>query len=723
MREREAPLRAARQLGQSTPITISLRSGQSKLSQASSLPSLNYYLTFIRYFGFTINPSDSSGIFKCSPHGSCWLRLCWLFLSLLGVLVKFTAIAFTLFIAGNHCIVLIDYIIHDTKVLVDLMLEVRLASTKLSALIFVLSWHWNQNQVRHLIKLVKSTNIYVSRAAPVSEQQRPPVESTRSSFECSSTLAQPAHSEEEVQPSQVLNNLDSSILRWWLMCICVTMLHFCVSEAELLRSYHLWQWLDEYSLHTLGNKTISDSTLMFLVSLDNYIYTVHVYGTRLVGASIICIVCSLQSESIAALEVQARQLIRVSPSIASKRQTSLCSWWFENLGVVAGCDERDPLALGARLCQPPMSNPRRGSQIKSTPIPGRLFILGECDWFLTDANGGQRLNSRNQLVERISKRLVRTSVWCSLRDIVVRHYVRSRCSSVTSSVRLSGTSNSEQQVTRATKNQLLFDSARTRLGPLGQMPASYLHESHSSSPGTPTGTRQQAALSSNRAELIERHLEQLASRYELVRQVNTRIDSCFGPMLLIQYSFLFFMSCIDVVYFSISFNPNTKTKCIIVSGMILLWWPYLLLYKFSSDIGCRSKDLLTTVRRLARLSLLERHSQAQEQETMSLAWLRPQCRLASKHLFHTNNFGKYKQSIRLVERSPWRPNRTTTSAILAGQCCLFETRPTIINKLDHVFKPTYLTLLGIMKVNKFFLLNFARIVITASVMMIQFISN
>lgn len=709
MLERGAPIQAAPKRVAAT------RAASSELRRrASILPTLNYYLTFIRYFGFSINPSESSASMLGSRSDARWLRLAGLLLSLVGALVKLIAIAFTSFIAANHCVVLVDYILNDSRPLVDLMLEVRLASTKLSALIFVLSWHWNQNHVRHLISLVKSTSIYVSsspgalgfvgaltngptKPAPVCQQEplMPAASSTGALLEAHShpegcTDADAA----ELWPSQagrapasrqMLAKLDSSILRWWLMCICVTMLHFSVSEAELLRSYHLWQWLDDYSMHTMSNATISQSTLMFLVSLDNYVYTVHVYGTRLVGASIICIVCSLQSASIGALELQVRQLIRASPASSGQRQASLCSWWYAKLGVAAGCHERDPMGLrqvGAR--ERADARPQSGSR-------ARLFILGERDWFLTGAANEQRPAELpcTRLVGRARRRVQASPLgrWLrDLRNLAAQHYSRSRCSSVASAARLV---DDERPVVTATGERSPSTCQHVR-------EPNVPRQAH-----TPTGSRYQPVDS---AVLIERHLERLASRYELVRQVSARIDACFGPMLFIQYSFLFFMSCIDVVYFSISFNPNTKTKCIIVSGMILLWWPYLLLYKFSSDIGSRSKELLTSVRRLARLSLLEQHSLDKPSST----WLRPRCRLADDRSLGATS---------TLRRSPQPP---PSQANLSWQP---ETRPTILNKLDHVFKPTYLTLLGIMKVNKFFLLNFAKIVITASVMMIQFISN
>lgn len=769
------------------------RSPRSRLGQATILPNLNYYLTFIRYFGFSINPADHDphqwrGQCHASPPVSAnelpagaasspsqlpagpgkrhlnyerraealreppteppgqRYRIIWLLLHWLGVLIKYMAIASTTFITANHCVVLLNYILQNSKTFMELILEIRLAITKFSALIFVLSWHWNQLEVRRLIRLVKSTSIYIlsARSAALSDSLQSLAHEPLHAIGLNRAVTFAARTgslqgkdeqqmnEDEQQDAgrsnglakrsnpekinQVLDRLNSSILRWWLMCVCVTMLHFSVSEAELLRSYHLWQWLDDYSLHSLNNATISESTLMLLVSLDNYIYTVHVYGTRLVGASIICIVCSLQSENIATLELQALRLTRASPKCGQlASHATLCSWRLDNLGVVADCSGGTP-----RQFRRP-SGPS-GRQLHAG-TSNQFFILAESDWFPAGQDG-RAPAARGYLSEPICSastrlsQLARSLASC-LGHLAARHYALARNSraSIRPKESFDSTLTTATLVEQASRDPWLSTRGNASIDQLA-WPSNY------SSPGTPTSTRSPTLvgegdlhLTRNRAlsqaKQIERHLERLASKYELVRTVNAQIDACFGPMMLIQYSFLFLMSCVDVVYFSISFNPNTKTKIIILTGMILLWWPYLLLYKFASDISCRSKDLLISVRRLARLSLVEHHraDEPTERETATLRFpWRSRCRLTSMRTKTRAPFG-YSSWTHPGKQAP------------APGYVEHKSRSTIINKLDHVFKPTYLTLLGIMKVNKFFLLNFAKIVITASVMMIQFIFN
>lgn len=238
------------------------------------------------------------------------------------------------------------------------------------------------------------------------------------------------------------------------------------------------------------------------------------------------------------------------------------------------------------------------------------------------------------------------------------------------------------------------------------------------------------------ARRIELQMERLSTKYELVRTVNARINACFGPMLLIQFSFLFIMSCIDLVFFSLCFSPNTKTKYIIISGMILLWCPYMLIYKFASDMGSSSSELLVSIRRLARLYLLEdqAHLASMRSSRNALAQAKEQHLWSAFRLESTNRF-LYNNQLLVSRTTKQRPRRppppptmdryepATETTSGAANCGGTKIGAGIVDKLDHIFKPTHLSIMGIMTVDKFFLLNFAKIVITSSVMMIQFISS
>lgn len=869
-------------------------------------PILSYYLMFIHYFGFSIEPdvrhcahntarqataehnnnieppmryvaaaalrvrkflaaSDAAASAADVPR-RCWPRFC----KRLRCFVKFVAIVFTTFIALNHCIVLVDYVYQGSKVFMELMLEVRLVTTKFSALIFVLSWHYKQAHVRKLLRLVKATSRYIlsaqidgtraddlivvahndvernydydvmaatmatARKKPqldYAEQQqqqqrvKAAVDVRRARNALRAFNAAPAGSEdarnictpdvhsasdddddddyEDEQNAMVsphnAHQFDVYILKWWLMCVCVTMLHFSLSELEITKSHHLWQWLDDYSMHQLNQSTTSESTLMFLASFDNYIYTVHVYGTRLIGASIICIVCSLQRDNIAHLTWHAQHLIKTSralkyESYESSSSSSQADMFYEQTSRDSGRQ--------------------------------RLFVLGRSDWMRTSSSlrRAHALGHLSECVHRAMRKCMKrkrvlsvgrrrnqvgpltrattSALPCQHRDgsaqqVIVETPTATRAATLTTAVgrplaiqRMSGARSyaahlrtrppvsghidvcddyesydcvsdnnnnnnvGQQRYDKQRQRRLQQNDANARLTPqcwptpsadcaqfvhansastarAGLIHATPTSSRSSLSPASPSTTTTSvsarsdtqrpsleqphlkmsakhatAATSSPRA-IIERQLEDLASKYELVRTVNAHIDACFGPMLLIQFSLLFLMSCIDVVYFSICFNPNTKTKYIIVSGMVLLWWPYLLLYKFASDIGQSSNALLVSVRRLARLAYL-----------LSIDHIdRTQAQLHRESGHHDISGRLWTLSGR------FGPNYPLDNGGAAATNDRAQTRASILNKLDHAFKPTFLTIAGVMTVDKFFLLNFAKIVVTASVMMIQFISN
>lgn len=879
-------------------------------SGKSILPLLSYYLTFIHYFGFSINPNDDSSqrylpiqvkrVPQATRIGAANTADQWLasyrmrakssytslLMSSLRTGIKFTAISFTTFLALNHCIVLVDYIYRGTMEFEELMFDVRLVITKFSALIFVLSWHWKQSQVRQLIKLVKSTSIYIlgtgltattsgalpvkgvaqapcgspgDRSAPqtcpsrhwtelanVAQSFLPPdhnhpiiglerlaanKQTTMMEGNKSSSSNKPppmtANGHQRHQSGEQIgdcNNLihesitqriDRRILKWWLMCVSVTVLHFSLSEAELTKSHHLWQWLDDYSLHQLNNETTSKSTLLLLASFDNYIYTVHVYGTRLIGASIICIVCSFQCENIASLRWHTLQLIRSlaqhSAVVASAGQphpaaSSASRWWLQSHDCTANSVDDDTreradywradrswhwqhlfassallkdVARKAAAKRDPQSRASCGmpAAVAQEQVADRdlFFVLAESDWIQVRENvarlspcgylSSSMWSAERSLLGVLSQ--LPSLIWavCCLRP--VRAIISKFASQWAGSARADRHARGDNTHQTLAKHwRLPHDSAS--FSSLFPLRVEALNEgSRASDPhnwATPIATGstskpavvlagaqfeptpkqpqtlgyafraagcrathyhsdyhyQQSCIGPNVAasDAIEWQLERLASKYELVRTVNGRIDSCFGPMLLIQFSFLFLMSCIDVVYFSICFNPNTKTKYIIISGMILLWWPYLLLYKFASDIGTSSKELLISVRRLARLSLILSHSGHSDQQPAPAGG---QPRPALSSMSHLAPRRPTDKPSGLFEQQPKRLTMFGSRSHLVTTAG--RTRARIINKLDHVFKPTTLSILDILTVDKFFLLNFAKIVITASVMIIQFISK
>lgn len=1099
--------------------------------------------------------------------------------------IKFIAISFTTFLALNHCIVLVDYIYQGTMRFEELMFDFRLVITKISALIFVLSWHFNQSKVDKLIRLVKSTSVYIlttsssneiNQSIPSSgkgvsrrlleaklsgrdnpgslrpsssnhkdDKHSPPNpqptswardqsgerffneafrELTRAQFEAVIKLN--CGDKQERERSKVkgdkeiysfTSKVNKRVLKWWLMCICITVLHFSLSEAEIFKSQHLWTWLDDYSMHQLSNKTTSLTTLMFLASFDNYIYTVHVYGARLIGASIICIACSLQRENIDFLRFQALRMLQVSSlyktrqrlseenktrrldkSITSRRAVDKrlnlksrqtlsppppplqflncdqkrenivmtskriklaglsCSGIGENGRSLEGgasfipsskrndnksdCNNNDKsidVSIVQQAWNLQIDDESENATQKSINNIGNnkvyetnyeldgnrnnnksnnnfcdhdddevsfptnrdlFFVLGESDWLELQENlnrlgpcgylSSPLWRAREYLCSGLSElitglvnmkklklfeKLYKNRVSCSRNLIMVlsdlmkeqqqvnpavtcncqlkqqrkqeqqqqqqqREQQRWKaCPEVTptptclpSDADFDGKTELPNQINAATSSQAKISLMKSNavsgdelayfqatpnngeiIGERGQPDNFRINndlfqqagESKKTKPTTATSTnhdyplfakddssakaveneeaenlsfiqqtkREQKQLRQqnnpqtlndddiylgikaskittttrsdkankadsleqpfitpvNTSEMIEWQLEKLASKYELIRTVNSRIDSCFGPMLLIQYSFLFLMSCIDVVYFSICFNPNTKTKYIIISGMILLWWPYLLLYKFASDIGSSSKELLISVRRLARLSLVEHHqssmlllSQQNQQQhgqpqhnkcqvneapgsevtcsplarimtkyrhtsylTLPYVEINSKTRANNSHLSSLNpslvgDYNLKRRKLRFQSAGDKQslninPNETTcrlsnlsnnntslyyssnrsnnlknlTSNNELNNCNFYSTLPfqtlssssssspafqpstligktkaRIINKLDHVFKPTNLSIIGIMTIDKFFLLNFAKIVITASVMVIQFIS-
>ena len=845
------------------------------------LPLLGYYLTFIHYFGFSIDPNDdtksrylsirlkrrprsaalapsspmspsSSSSSSSSPSSSppplerrqqassssngqhenpklasyrvsvqrTWSSATTLLVNHLRSLVKFVAISFTLFIALNHCIVLVDYIYQGSKAFIELMLEIRLVITKFSALIFVLSWHWNQAKVRRLIRLVKSTSIYIlssSREHPAIDQRKErrkqqqqrqgqPCQAAgsprwrlarrangqhlaRSRSACEEQAEQQRRAcdnkeqeeEEEIGDSLSMDtsSIDRRIVSWWLMCISVTMIHFSLSEVELTKSYHLWQWLDDYSLHQLNNRTVSNSTLMFLASFDNYIYTVHVYGTRLIGASIICIVCSLQRDNVECLKLKTLQLVRGSAQFGTtsmepverqnqwQHERSLHALPLDMLlvnnrarGQQISCQPTGIVAPSSSLPPPPpLSSLQEHYESNANanshhPIdPGMFFILGESNWLEVVENvrklcSAGYLSSYFSLTKRsvqglLSKcmQIIKSFPVCSRKAPGVQTETalisHRNPNSVWPDLGPQGAFGGEQPATPTGRAITTLDEITLSLmingglvgaqtippTPIGQVHA--IHGGHearfapksrtlpdSSQSSSPMQGLGSAPNWSATAANIEQQLERLASKYELIRTVNARIDSCFGPMLLIQFSSLFLMSCIDVVYFSISFNPNTKTKYIIISGMILLWWPYLLLYKFASDIGSSSKELLVSVRRLARLALVNHHLGGREPRSeRSSPWPPKYSALCQKRAFAPQLFAIFGQNKLSGAQGRYWPNSPNA-----------RSKTIMINKLEHVFKPTNLSIMGIMTVDKFFLLNFAKIVITASVMIIQFVS-
>lgn len=776
----------------------------------TSLQLLDYYLTFIHYFGFSINPNDdlkaryfsirvkraaaavaASGsasplpatkmatirAIESDPTGGRQVgvqigaqiggqqqdecnsdeighkfmskrKQLATFVGTLGgplrMCLKFTAITLTTLLTMNHVVVLIDYVYHESKVFMDLMLELRLVITKFSALIFVLAWHRNQAKVRRLIKLVKSTSIYILANEHQHEHQCQWPDSQTGRVNC----CQRAHAKpHRIGNETTTRQMNRKILRWWLMCVCVTITHFSLSEAEIRTAQHLWQWLDDYSLHTLNNQTTSISTLFTMASFDNYIYTVHVYGTRLIGASVICIVCSLQIENISCLRRQTLRLLDAGPSQPAP--------WAPWPSMAAG-DWPEPASGAARADNAQQT-------LGSSQIDRKsFFVLAECNWLQVEHNVSQLepvgwlssglWSARGRLAELMAGR-----VWARAGSALAATLQRWRPAGL---VRHLATPTSAPHATCATLGPAA--SQRPSACSFGQIASSVMMQSacrvrptiggheRAGSGGRPTpkldaagrpawlsaagsgvggraesgGRRQeQQQLAPSAGQQIEANLNKLARKYELVRMVNARIDSCFGHMLLSQYSFLFLMSCIDVVYFSISFSPNTKTKYIIISGMILLWWPYLLLYKFASDIGIASNELLVSVHRLARLALCVQHSAGYSGAAgLGCANLADQFTFVGpwrRQLVH-------KRADMVVAGAGPTRHRSCGPAWLANHN-EHGRQPTarakIFNKLDHVFKPVHLSIVGIMPVDKFFLLNFAKIVITASVMTIQFISK
>ena len=805
--------------------------------------------------------------------------------------LKFYAIALTSFLTANHLVVLCDYIYHDSKAFIELMLELRLVITKLSALIFVLAWHRNQAKVRQLIRLVKSTSSYILAAgelhSPAVSLEGGPKTGRGTGTESGpqrgtgsgpsgATLGaaegQPKQAEWPIikgelsgagiggKPAgsareQLMRALNRRIVYWWLMCVLVTMVHFSLSEAEIRVAKHLWTWLDDYSLHQLNNGTTSMRTLFLMASFDNYIYTVHVYGTRLIGASIICIVCTLQSESIRCLGRQAQTLLR--PWLAAQPAGLAGCLHFRpgqssEPARLARASPREPRPLGSAEteegacpceCRRPawLAGCRLGAAAEGQPSSngpppldrGTFFVLAESDWLAVERASREvaRRHARHSLPGRLvaslraqlpALRVGRVLAWSRLARLATGWRQTGASGPPGEPAKLDdGRKLGPQTVVGANPGRVTpwpSESESVPRGPAQSAGAQGRAERqghscrrHTAGPTPnwsanwgPEGTRDEdqppgeyyssgahaAAKGRPLGVVLEGQLQQLARKYELIRTVNQRVESCFGQMLLGQYSFLFLMSCIDVVYFSLSFNPNTKTKYIIVSGMILLWWPYLLLYKFASDIATASKELLVSVRRLARLSLvlqLQERRQTIAAATgtcpvnpaeAQLSTSAPSLPAATLWAPEVGGQGGVwsagslpgEQSGRLVGKSrlwegslgaKWRLRREQQRHLLAAASILradqrqqqpFEQQsyeqqpfqqqayqqqayqqqqqsqeqplgPRIFNKLDHVFQPCHLSIVGIMVVDKFFLLNFAKIVITASVMTIQFITK
>lgn len=722
--------------------------------------------------------------------------------------LKFYAIILTTFLTANHCIVLVDYVMLSSKILTELLLELRLVITKFSALVFVLAWHSNRTQVRQLIQLVKSTSLRINCRNSLC----PGPEDTVKGEESKETNSLDSNNDNsgESNARHYCKQVDKKVCYWWLMCVCVSVIHFSLSEAEIRTAHHLWTWLDDYSLHQLSNKTISKPTLYAMATFDNYIYTIHVYGTRLIGASIICIVCSLQTDSIKSLNYNATKLLRkidpgrdnddgkihhqnslsdrgkffilgesnwikvseharVAPSegylsvpldrIAEcSSKVVSASWskisrllpWLVSCGkhtkyvlccvrcylfnhnrrtpgfssdtqrrrpkqqsplwhkydaataAASSADKgirqqaafRDARESPRRLsrccccrwwqlsCAPPtrwllrrqQQLQRRRIMLQQRRLKSSVVVVNGCRRCLRElqqqrrqqqGNGGQGLlwPTPDELVVGRVRRLPRlkdddssgryenivvwgkneqngrnltalaaaairrsnydlwalgcwprpttfvrsSSRWNSGIDRLHRYLILRNCFSTSNGV--SPSFLFEQYVNGAPELLKNGSSQGRQEGP----------RKYPSPTITATGESDHENRTIITSELVEDNLGILARDYELVRSSNQKIDSCFGHMLLIQFSFLFLMSCIDVVYFSIEFNPNThKTKYIIVSGMILLWWPYFLLYKLASDIETASKELMITVRRLARLSLIASYNQIEQRETTKL---------------------------------------------------------------------------------------------------------
>lgn len=788
-------------------------------SNNQSLPFLDYYLTFIHFFGYSIDPNDESqsvarryysSLIRVKQRAAAskqqvaaaaaavadttlnepnshldgqqatqtsdknqLMNNCALLINqdnpqrpggaqeaprrpaLLKVLVKFYAITLTTFLTFNHIVVLVDYVLQGSKEFMQLMLELRLVITKFSALIFVLSWHQNQIKVRQLIKLVKSTSIYILAG-----------ESTTTAASTSTAIPLKANNKHLLDnfSNQTTDKLNRNIFVWFVSCVCIILIHFSLSEAEIRTAQHLWVWLDEYSLHTLSNRTTSISSLFIMATYDNYIYTVHVYGTRLIGASIICIVCTLQVENITCLRRQAVDLLRVleSGGVREADEAGQAGWAGQTSDtqdrrlfyVLAESDWRQVEANLASLrptgwLSGPIGRFGRclwGLARLQVSVCGRLSQIISCRQFAVRRRLG--LATPNEIkstrVDAARREAAADEPEVHFNQVVSslvaqrRESRRRPTNNNNNSRRLLSMSDSPSNyceitrglaTTRPAKADVMTANLATPNAPGTQR--DYIHcELRDCYKSTTTTTTTDGGPNE-----IELQLERLARKYELVRTVNGRVDGCFGRMLLSQYSFLFLMSCIDVVYFSVSFSPNTKTKYIIISGMILLWLPYLLIYKYASDIGVASSELLATVRRLARLALVVQHSWQPQvvSNAKSSSYvasnvdfdLSPndlQCpewpELATNNkLFWPNFLSTFSfrfNGHRLIDKSANTTKHDNQQ---------MKSRARIFNKLDHVFKQTNLSIVGILTVDKFFLLNFAKIVVTASVMTIQFISK
>lgn len=880
-----------------------MKIGQSTKRDVLSI--LDYYLTFIHYFGFSINPSDVNSHYlsiKLKKHGpnkqidsslavNRWFArykerthsrfglVPEMLASFLKRSMKIIAISLTTFISLNHTLVVVHYVVNDSKPFMEMMLELRLVCTKFSALIFVLSWHYNQTKVRQLMKLIKSTSIYILgvQASEKSDDSAGACSGWNTTKACGIPVSalqlarrrrcsslergfaptnKPAiindnnsnndEEGEEVGDSLHSNNkqIEKRILKWWIMCLCVTITHFALSEAEIrTNNSHLWQWLEDYSFHGLSNATISRPTLMFLATFDNYIYTVHVYGTRLIGSSIICIVCNLQRENIASLKRRTMQMIkrtdqsrqqqaslrdfRAGKTPKSPQQTaalfaktneffelprSAGSTWqpvrfqdgsrpaarrpLTGEGVNFDCQHRrrrhqdslgdDVLAATFRReSHAAVRAPGKGFEFIDRDL---FFILGESDLLRVKENSAkvlpfgylsasiwqakrfltqtliyrslefaknfliflkskllERVESRLSVAPRVAEQATSKSMETTTRSAIASSdetNVSETCKRVTPTADcnftcLSNGNASKPLAATELRNSGSINDIFDTLWQNWRRPTPFCESALASNPHYPMGRRffqgpasssSQSKPSTNRADYIEWQLERLASKYELIRTVNIRIDDCFGPMLFIQFSFLFLMSCIDLVYFSICFSPNTKTKYIIISGMILLWWPYILLYKFASDIASTSREMLSSIRRLARLSVVEAHSPGGTRNPLRKAANEDFSYLPTGHRHHPymSHLDRMRVLFSPVEtfRLPPVGQETQYSAMTRKSNSRYaKNRAKIINKLDHVFQPIHLSLLGIMTIDKFFLLNFAKIVITASVMVIQFITN
>lgn len=562
--------------------------------------------------------------------------------------IKTLAILATFWLAFNHCLVFVGYLLWDTsKDLFDLLIEFRLVITKLSSFIFVLDWHFNRNKIAKLIKLTQTTSNYIFqyyKQRPTDTRNQNPINkpsslkpTTKESLVWFSNRAPTDNSISTDASTGSATNVrenEKIVLLFWIMSLCITCFHFSLSEAEVSSStaQHLWSWLEDYSFNTMNNRTTTWSTLITLASIDNYVYTVHVYGTRLIGASVICISCSLQVSCLKKLQ---QQVLLISEQY--NRQ---------NIGKTSGTSQ----SSGDDIDQ--LNN-------KNSLLDGMLdnddyFLLQtECKEHVTATRVNDNFNELpNNCTNRVKKQTTMTNRVIKSEN---GNYLNSVSSGQLSKSHANGeriemTSGDNYHLRRArfddsTKTNNDFD--------LFNWPKSVMRISGS----LQRHHHQLLFTELNTIELengFERQVNSLANNYALISHVNYQMDKCFGPMMLIQFSALFLMSCIDVVYFSLSYGKKTKTQSyIIISGMILLWWPHLLLYRYSSCVATQSGKMLKSVKRMFR------------------------------------------------------------------QVAQFSTNHFLTLKSNNLFRKISLSIGGVMQIDKFFLINFARIIITFSVMIIQ----